>query len=115
MMESKQVIVYDNQHGYSRFLKKEFGKRIDFEVYKKFNFISDFDNSKSDYSFIFFVIYSENDLLDFIKIHDQGLPIVVCSSKGVFDKFDNNCGINFIDISKPKKELVNDFQSFLYR
>jgi hypothetical protein len=113
-MELKQVLVYDNQHGFSRFLKKEFGKEIDFKVYKKFDRISNFDNFKSDYSFIFFVIYSENDLYDLIKIHEKGLPVVVCGYKAKFNEFDNNNILSFIDTSKPKKELVNDFQFYLY-
>lgn len=113
-MELKQVVVYDNQHGFSRFLKKEFGKEIDFKVYKKLDRISNFDTVKSDYSFIFFVIYSENDLFDFIKINEKGLPIVVCGFKTKFNVFDHNSEVRFIDTSKPKKELVSDFQFFLY-
>jgi hypothetical protein len=113
-MESKRVLVYDNQHGFSRFLKKEFGKVIDFKVYKNFDSISSFDTIKEDYSFIIFIIYSEDDLFDFIKIHGKGLPIVICSFKAILNRFDNNNGFSFIDISRCKKELLNDFQFFLH-
>jgi hypothetical protein len=113
-MELKQVLVYDNQRGFSQFLKKEFGKKNDFKVYKKFNLINDFDTTKNDYSFIFFIIYTENDLSDFIAIHQRKLPIVVCSLKTIFNKIDTNRKLRFIDISKPKKELIHDFQFFLY-
>ncbi len=113
-MESKCVLIYDNQHGFSRFLKKEFGKVIDFKVYKNFDSISNLDTIQEYYSFVIFVIYSESDLFDFIKIHGKGLPIVVCSFKVILNKFENNDGISFIDISKCKKELLNDFQFFLY-
>ena len=51
-MELKQVLVYDNQHGFSWFLKKVW-KKNDFKVYKKFNLINDFYTTKIDYSFIF--------------------------------------------------------------
>jgi hypothetical protein len=113
-MELKQVLVYDNQHGFSRFLKKEFGKKNDFKVYKKFNLINDFDTTKIDYSFVFFIMYTENDLSDFITIDKKQLPIVVCSLKRIFNKIDTNSELRFIDISKPKKELIHDFQFFLY-
>lgn len=111
-MESKRVLVYDNQHGFSRFLKKEFGKVIDFKVCKNLHSISNLDTIKEDYSFVIFIIYSEGDLFDFIKIHRKGLPIVICSFKAILNKFDHNSGVSFIDISKCKKELLNDFHFF---
>jgi hypothetical protein len=113
-MESKRVLVYDNQHAFSRFLKKEFGKVIDLKVYKNFHSVSSLGAIKEDYSFIIFIIYSEGDLFDFIKVHGKGVPIVICSCKTILDKFDNNSGVSFIDISKSKKELLKDFHLFLY-
>ena len=112
-MESKRVLVYDNQHAFSRFLKKEFGKVIDFKVYKNFHSVSRLDTITEDCSFIIFIIYSEGDLFDFIKVHGKGLPIVVCSIKPMLNKFDYNSGVSFIDLSKSKKELLNDFHFIL--
>ncbi|AYN03649.1 hypothetical protein [Flavobacterium sp. 140616W15] len=114
-METKEVLVYDNQHGFSRFLKKQFGKDINFKVYKKFSSEDNFDNIQEEYSFIFFIVYSGEDLFDFIKLQRKGVPIVVCSfNKEVLYKFKNIDDISLLDISASREELINNFQMALH-
>ncbi|MEO8532444.1 MAG: hypothetical protein ABI441_01775 [Flavobacterium sp.] len=114
-MENNKVLIYDNQHGFSRFLTKIFGEAYDFEIFKKFDNSLDFDNFEKEYLLAFFVIYSEKDLFDFIKIYRKGVPLVVCSYNEVLlHQLESITDVNIINTSKSKQELVNDFQIFLY-
>lgn len=114
-MEEKEVLVYDNQHMFSRFLKKQFGKEVSFKVYKKFSSEDNFDNIQEEYSFIFFIVYSGEDLFDFIKLQRKGVPIVVCSfNKKILYKFKNIRDISLLDISASREELINNFQMVLH-
>lgn len=114
-MGLKKVFVYDNQHGFSRFLKKQFGKEVSFKIYKKFGIEDSFDNLQEHYSFVFFIIYSAEDLFDFIKIYCKGVPVLACSfNKEVLDKLKNNNDIKVLDISTSREELFNNFKIALY-
>lgn len=114
-MENNRVLVYDNQHGFSRFLNKMFGKVYDFAIFKKFEGHFDFESFKKEYLLAFFVVYSEKDLIDFIKIYRKGLPVVVCSfNKDMLRKFESITDVSLMNTSRSKKDLVNDFQIYLY-
>ena len=113
-MESKQVLIYDNQHCFSRLLKKVFGRDTHFKIYKKFDEKSNLDDLREKYSFVFFMIYSEDDLFDYLLLHDRDIPIVVCSfNQKILNQFGKISNINLIDISQAKPELVKRFDFFL--
>lgn len=114
-MENNKVLIYDNQHGFSRFLTKIFGEVYDFKIFKKFETNLDFENFQKEYLLAFFVIYSEKNLFDLMKIYKKGVPLVVCSfNEDMLHQFESIADINIINTSKCKQELVNDFQMFLY-
>lgn len=113
-MELKKILVYDKEASLARFLKKEFGKSLEFEFYK--NFYNDYslDDLQLEYLFVVFVIYSEMDLFDFIKIYDKKVPIIVFSfRKELLVKFEGLRGVHLLDGSVLKQEIIDYFQSFL--
>lgn len=114
-MKTKEVLVYDNQHCFSRFLKKQFGKEIKFKVFKKFSSEDNFDTIQDKYSFIFFIVYSGEDLFDFIKLQGKEVPIVVCSfNKEILYKFENITDIGLLDISASREKLIRNFKMVLH-
>ncbi|MCD0467706.1 hypothetical protein [Flavobacterium sp. ENC] len=114
-MKNNKVLIYDNQHGFSRFLTKVFGEVYDFEIFKKFDTTFDFDNLKNEYLLAFFVIYSEKNIFDLMKIYRKEVPLVVCTfNEQLLHQFESITDISVINTSKCKQELINDFQIFLY-
>lgn len=114
-MENNKVLIYDNQHGFSRFLTKIFGAVYDFKIFKKFDNNFDLESFEKEYLLAFFVLYSEKNLFDFMKIYRKGVPLVVCSfNEELLHQFESITDINVINTSRCKQELVNDFQIYLY-
>ena len=113
-MRLKKILVYDKEASLARFLKKEFGKSLEFEFYKKFYNDYSLDDLQLEYSFVVFVIYSEMDLFDFIKIYDKKVPIIVFSfRKELLVKFEGLRGVHLLDGSMLKQQIIDCFQSFL--
>ncbi|MDW8850696.1 hypothetical protein SD960_11370 [Flavobacterium sp. MMLR14_040] len=111
---TKKMFVYDSQHGFSRFINKEFGKDFQFEILKKITDDTVLLNMKEHYLLIFFVVYSEKDLFDFLKIYNQDVPIAVCSfKKEILDKFNFNNDFMLLDISALKSEWINKVRMVL--
>ena len=67
-MDNKKYVVYDCRNYFSRFLKYEFRNTNNFESFKDFKI---FENVISNYSAIIFVIYSEEELINFIKEQEK--------------------------------------------
>ena len=113
-MRLKKILVYDNNNTFPKFLKSVFGEKFEINVYKNFNNDYNFDDMLKEYATIVFVIYSEMDLFDFIKIYDKGIPIIVCSFKNeILTKFKTLKNINLLDGTMTKQEIMNYFQNTL--
>jgi len=111
-MISKKCVVYDSQNYFSRFLKYEFRKTMKFDSYKNFE---QFENVITDYSIIVFVIYLEEELFDFMKIHKKEVPMIVCTfNKNLLMKMQNFDEILLLDTSKIKSEVITEFKSYLH-
>lgn len=106
----KQILVFDKQHYFSRFLKYEFNELF---YFKKFSNDEDLNDIKKKFLTIVFVIYSESDLLDFVKVYGSGVQILVCTyNKEVLDKMKNINDIILLDTSKTKFEMVKELRNF---
>jgi hypothetical protein len=103
--------VYDRQNNFARFLKHEFKKTIDFDSFRNFD---SFENEINNYSTILFVIYSEDEIEDFIKIYKKRIPIIVCTpNNSLFLKMISYNGILVLDTSRIKSEVIIDLKSYL--
>lgn len=109
MMESKKILVYDNQHYLARFLKLRFDKKYDFVVYNKFREKDEFNSIEDEFSFVFFVIYSDTDLYDFIRIYAKGIPVIVAShNKEILSKMNQVGDLLVFDASLKKNEMADN-------
>jgi hypothetical protein len=109
-MKLEQILVYDKQHYFSRFLKYEFNKKINF---KKVKNNEDLNDIEKKFSTVVFVIYSESDLLDFVKVYGKEVQILVCTyNQEILGKMKNVSNIILLDTSKTKFEMVKELRNF---
>ena len=110
-MNTKKKVVYDSQHYFSRFLKYEFRKTLEFDTFKNFNHL---EKALNNYSTILFVIYIEEELIDLMKIYKKGIPLIVCTfNKQLLLKLKNIDEILLLDTSKVKSEVITELKSYL--
>ncbi|MDI5950341.1 hypothetical protein QLS91_11770 [Flavobacterium sp. LB2P84] len=109
-MTRKKGLVYDNQKYFSRLLKYEFQEDLSFDTYCDFKY---FDVALNDYSIIIFVIYSEEELFDFMKVYKKGIPLIMCTfSKERFMKLQKIDDLILLDTSKIRAEIVTDLKYY---
>lgn len=114
MSKSNKIVVYDNHHYFSRFLKSTFGKEYEFVIFKKFTPKAEFNIIKKNFSFVFFIIYSDADLYDFIKVYGKGVSIIVASFDiEILKKLSFLEDVILFDISLPKATLINQISNLL--
>ena len=104
-MLKKRVLIYGSQKSFSKFLKSKFQDVLMFDVCKNFKYLNEELNV---YEAIVFVIYTEEDLLDFLKVYRKGIPLVVCSfNNRLINVFANLNDIFLIDTSSIRAEILN--------
>ncbi len=110
-MDTKKHVVYDCRNYFSRFLKYEFRKSLNFDTFKEFE---SFENAVNNYSVIVFVIYSEDELIDFMRVYKRGIPLIVCTfNEKLFLTMRQIDEIYLLDTSKLKSEIIIEFKSYL--
>jgi hypothetical protein len=111
-MEPKKILVYDNQHYFTRLLKDKFGKKYDFVILKKIKEKEELNLIEKEFCFVFFVIYSDIDLYDFIRIYTEGIPVIVASDNiKIFKKMSWLNNVLLFDISLTRKEITNNISN----
>jgi hypothetical protein len=111
-MVKKRVLIYGNQKCFSRFLKYKFQDTHMFDVCKNFKYLH---NELNVYEAIVFVIYTEENLLDFLKVYGKGIPLVVCSfNKRILDVLIDLDDIFLLDTSNVRSEILNQL-SFYFK
>ena len=110
-METKKHVIYDSQSYFSRFLKYEFRKTLHFDTFKNFNAL---ENGINNHSVVLYVIYSELELVNFMRIYKKGIPLIVCTfNKNLLLTMRNIDGILLLDTSKVKAEVRVELKSYL--
>lgn len=110
-MDSNKVLVFDNHHYFSRFLKYEF-KEIKFTNGEKDSILygSELNNS---FSLIVYVLYSEEDLIDLIRLYAYGIKLLVCNHNPKFaNKFINIKNMAVLDCLETKKGFRTDLRLY---
>lgn len=102
-------LICDKQKFFARFLKYKFSKKIDYEVHSDLNFFT----LTIDYYVIVFVIYSEEELFDLMKVYDKNIPLIVCTSnRYILATLRKTNGIMLLDISKIRSEITSELTFF---
>ncbi|MFW0739986.1 hypothetical protein [Flavobacterium sp. T12S277] len=109
-MGKRKGLIYDSQKYFSRFLKHEFQEDYSFDAYCNFKY---FDKVLDKYSVIVFVIYSEKELLDFLKVYRKEIPLIICSfNNGILSELGKIEEVLLLDTSKLKPEIINELKSY---
>ena len=110
-MATKRRAVYDYQNYFSRFLKYEFRKTVEFDSFKNFKSL---ENTIKEYSTIIFVIYSEEEIVNLMSIYKKGIPLIVCTfNEKLLLKLRNIDEILLLDTSKVKSEVIAELRTYL--
>ena len=110
-MNTKRQVIYDSQNYFSRFLKYEFRKTVEFDSFKNFK---SFENAIKEYSTIVFVIYSEEEIVNLMSIYKKGIPLIVCTfNEKLLFKMRNIDEILLLDTSKLKSEVIAELKLYL--
>lgn len=102
-MGKKKALVFDSKMYFGRFLKYEFADSFVFNVYKDFR---NFDDRIDGYDLIVFMIYSDNELLDMMRLYKRNVPLMVSSlNKEMKKKLEKIKDIILFDCDKVKAEM----------
>lgn len=109
-MHKKKGLVFDNQNYISKLLKNKFHKQIPFDPYKKFKY---FDKSLKEYSIVVFVIYSQDEILNLMKVYNKKIPLIICSfNKQTLINLRKIDNIMLVDASKILPEIVEQLKLY---
>lgn len=108
------MLVYDKNASFSNVIRRQIKLDIDIVTYNNFGIDFDFNDKEEEYVLVLFVCSSSEDLFDFIKIYNKGVPVVVCAFKRdfllEFSKIDD---VLLLDGGLLKKELVQNIKRYL--
>jgi hypothetical protein len=109
----KKGLVFDKQNYFPKLLKKNFQEHISFDFYKN---LKSFDKKLNDYSIITLVIYSEDEIYNFMKIYDKEIPLIICVFNNQrlirLQRIDN---VILLDASTIIPEIISKFRHYLGR
>lgn len=113
MMLKKKGVVFDTQNYFSKLVKHKFKEHISFESYKN---LEKFDKKNCDHSIIIFVIYSEYEFYNLMKVYNIGIPMIICAfNKEILIKFKRAENMMLLDASKILPEIIIQLQSYFVR
>ncbi|TDE48574.1 hypothetical protein [Flavobacterium sp. GT3P67] len=112
-MFKKKGIVFDNQNYFSKIVKHKFKEYILFDTYNNFK---NFDKKNNNYSILIFVIYSEDDVYNLLKVNNLEIPMIICAfNKERLMKLRRLENIMLLDASKLLPEIIVQLQSYFAR
>ena len=110
-MDTKKRAVYDSQNYFSRFLKYQFMNTFEFDSFRNFK---SFENTIKNYSAIVFVIYTEEEIVNLMRIYKKGIPLIVCTfNEKLLLKMRQIDDILLLDTSKIKSEVIAELRTYL--
>jgi hypothetical protein len=105
-----KILVYDNQQAYYELLRSGFSENAVFSLFNGLNF----ELADKEYNMIVFFIYDELELLDFIKLYQENIPIVLgLSLMNKYSNFIAQGNIHYLHLDKLKNEIIEDVGKLL--
>ncbi len=109
-MHTRKGLVIDNQNYFPRLLKNKFKEHISFDSHRNFKYL---DKVLNHYSIIVFVIYSEDEIFDCMKVCNKGIPLIICTfNKERLIKLRRIENIMLLDSSRILPEIVTQLKSY---
>ena len=105
MMIKKRALIYGNQKCFSKFLKCKFQDVLMLDICRDFRSLND---ELDVYAAIVFVVYTEEDFLDFLRVYGKGIPLVVCSfNKRISTILLDLDDVFLLDTSNVRSQILN--------
>jgi hypothetical protein len=99
------ILVYDNQLAYFEILKASFSKGYKFIPAS----LNHTENTVGEIDMILFFVYDEIELIDFVKVYREDIPIVLGLSGVERDQdFPANGNIHYLNLNNLKDEIIED-------
>jgi len=105
-----KILIYDSQFAYYELIKSNFSEKNEFILYNP-------ENSElfdKEYDMLMFFLYDELELLSFMKLYKDSVPVLLGLSqmnKVNDSKLEGN--IYYLHLDKLKNEIINDVQNIL--
>lgn len=110
-IEKRKGVIFDQKKCFPRLLKNLLEDNFNFDCYKNVNSYSDLS---VDYFLVLFVIHTESELLDIMKLFKKSRPIIVCSfSPSLLNSLENIEGLFLIDASGLRLEMLFDLKQLI--
>lgn len=105
-----KILVYDNQHAYFGLLKTAFLHKYQFVLSE----VGKLESADSEVDMIVFLLYDEIELLDFVKLYRQDMPVILgLSGMNKPNNFATHGNIHYLNLNKLKNEIINDITMLL--
>ena len=107
-----KILIYDNQSAYFELLKANFSNEYEFILFNSNNP----ESVDLECDMIFFFVYDEVELLDFVKLYREDIPVAIALSDiatSVNFKIQGN--IHYLNLNKFKNEILTDISLLLKR
>ena len=105
-----KILVYDNQYAYFELLKTTFLCEYQFVLSES----GKLESVDLEVDMIVFLLYDEIELLDFIKLYRQDIPIILGLSRmNMPNNFATRGNIHYLNLNKLKNEIINDITAQL--
>lgn len=109
-VEGANILVYDNQQAYFELLKSNFSQTHQFNLFNS----GQIESAVSEYDMLFFFIYDELELLDFIKLYRNDIPVVLGHwALNHVEVFEEQGNIHYLHLNKLKGEIISDVELLL--
>lgn len=108
------MLVYDQNDCFAAVLRREIKLNIDIISCNTFPVGFDFNSKQGEYAIVLFVCNSIEDIFDFIKIYNKGIPVIVCAYKReLLAEFMLIDDVLLIDGCLLKNELIQNIKMYL--
>ena len=105
-----KILIYDNQLAYYELMKSNFQSGYEFSLYE-----SESDKSIDiEYDMLMFFLYDELELLGFMKLYREDIPVVLgLSGMNKINDRRVEGNIYYLHLDKFKEEIIEDVKMLL--
>lgn len=105
-----KILIYDNQYAYFELLKTTFLHEYQFVLSKA----GELESADLEVDMIMFLVYDELELLDFVKLYKEDVPVILgLSGVNKPNNFTMHGNIHYLNLNKLKNEIINDITLLL--
>lgn len=105
-----KILVYDNQLAYYELLRAAFLNNYNFIIAN----LNKIESAINEVDMMFFFVYDEIELIDFVKIYREDIPVILgLSGDKIRENLLTQGNIHYLNLNKLKNELIDDISLIL--